>query len=524
MDSAQSSASDLLEETGHSPVSYDTPISSSNNFVLDEAFSEFEASPLSRKDLTSRFVQSDSAIIEDPNADSEIMDGKTEKESNKSNNDNVGLLQSPNNSPLLGKSKRRKSKTSNAGASRSSTSKQFKVFRNLLILEQNLRRQYLEQLSIRHKFMVFYFSLIITSIMIFIKLYVPIVDYSSANVIVVDGKSGYFNSILRFVLILEIITIILFHISGEYKKTIVIPKKFLLLTNKSLRSLNLRLLKLPNSYFDIFIMNSIKLILNMCCEVGLFVLENVKPFPFLIRNKKIPNFLFLKSILCFTKVLRLKIELLDLKFINIASNSDEINYQIVNSNASFFRIKLSLNSRVFNNNVRESWELFRNEFWIKEFVRRNTLIDCVKYDSDINAILQMVLNNQVHDKTESASSPIIKSTSNTTNLAKSPARTPIKQRIRGSRSLFSSNASPLQSLSEDAPITPLTSKMLKSFEMSIDSDDNFGHTNLLSSNRGSRSPSPADSNIESASIHSWSELLKRDRDDRRVRRKSQSKG
>ncbi|GMM39020.1 Nem1-Spo7 phosphatase regulatory subunit [Saccharomycopsis crataegensis] len=376
------------------------------------------------------------------------------------------------------------------------SSKQFKIFRNLLLLEQNLRMQYAEQQSLRTKFLLFYFTMIVSSMMIFLKLYFTSSSSTTSNneseIIAFEDKNSSWNLFLKFFLVFQVITLTLFHISGEYKRTIVMPRRFLYLTNKSLRQLNLRLIRLPKSLIDQFL-DICKFFLKVIVWLSISFIEDFMPLKKVLINR---NLCYVRDFLQFLKILKLRLVL-----IHLSSNYDQINLN------STFNIKLSLNSRVFTPNIRESWELFRNEFWLREFNRRTKLIYSINYDTDIVAIEEMVLRNEVvNKKTGNSVSKI--GTPRLGSHSMSPTRTPRSK----SKKLHMSASPGLNSLPtpRSQTYTPLTTQMLKSFEAQ------------------QQQPEPNDSKVttspvlsSNSAIMNKTELLKKDRDDRRVRRKSQ---
>ncbi|EGW33379.1 uncharacterized protein SPAPADRAFT_60731, partial [Spathaspora passalidarum NRRL Y-27907] len=110
-----------------------------------------------------------------------------------------------------------------------------KVFRNLLILEESLREQVIQQRAMRRKYLTF--LALLCSIIASLIHHLFILDPSVSS-------TGTTRVILQFLLLASIITLILYHLSGEYQKTIVLPRKFLSSTNKGLRQLNVRLVKI----------------------------------------------------------------------------------------------------------------------------------------------------------------------------------------------------------------------------------------------------------------------------------------
>jgi hypothetical protein len=202
-----------------------------------------------------------------------------------------------------------------------------KIFRNLLILEESLRQQVIQQRALRRKYLIFLmvlFSLIFT------------VSY---HLFITDSKStGIRRVLLQLTLLALLMTLFLYHLSGEYQKTIVLPRKFLSTTNKGLRQLNIRLVKIVNPWTDSFtdiireiLLNIIGGCLNAFHKVSEKSIKN--------KNSKIEVFLVSCQSQCQPRI-------------------------------GVTDVKLVLNTRVFNTDIREGWELYRSEFWINEGVRR----------------------------------------------------------------------------------------------------------------------------------------------------------
>lgn len=121
----------------------------------------------------------------------------------------------------------------------------------------------------------------------------------------IGEESGYIliNIIYRVISIITGMTLVLFYLSGEYARTISLPRKFLTTTNKGIRQLNVRLVKVK--------------------------------VPFKER---------------FVGYLRLRLQ---------KSQQGGVDH-----------VRLVLNPRVFSTATREQWELYRNQFWNLEGVRR----------------------------------------------------------------------------------------------------------------------------------------------------------
>lgn len=382
--------------------------------------------------------------------------------------------------------------------------------------------QYAEQQSLRTKFVSFYFAMIASSSMIFLRLYFLSAynnlkhtqSSSLANPSLIEDQNGSeedygksWNLFLRFFLVFEIVTILLFHISGEYKRTIIMPKKFLYLTNKSLRQLNVRLIKLPKSVLD-QLLDVLKVCFGAILWILIYVIECLLPFKDVIMEK---NFCYLRSFLKVLKILKLRLVLLHLN-----SNYDQVNLN------STFNIKLSLNSRVFNPNIRESWELFRNEFWLKEFTRRTKLIYSINYDTDIVAIEKMVLNNEsVNASNSSNSNRKPHNSPNVGSQSKSPTRTPMANRKPRKSTLTYSPSTPQSN--NPAILTPLTTQMLKSFESENSNNINNSSSGVAGTTSAAATTNADNSYLQpqqSSPLLNKTELVSKDKNDRKVRRKS----
>lgn len=183
------------------------------------------------------------------------------------------------------------------------------IFRNLLIIESDLREQYNEQIRLKRNFSIFLIIIVISICEFF---------YLSYN---------YPNKFLyKFILIILLITIILFKISGEYKRTITNPRRFLNNSNKGLRQFNVRLIKIPGVNIIIKNVNKINfLIIKVLILIG-------------INKKRFEKF-----------------------YIQSMDNNNEV-----------CNVKIVMNPRSFSAEIREGWEIYRDEFWARENIRRRT--------------------------------------------------------------------------------------------------------------------------------------------------------
>lgn len=200
-----------------------------------------------------------------------------------------------------------------------------KIFRNLLILEESLRQQVMQQRALRRKYLTF--LAVLCSLIASISHHLYFNEHSASV-----------RVLLQLLLLALSVTLMLYHLSGEYQKTIVLPRKFLSSTNKGLRQLNLRLVKIKTSMTDSTV--------DLIREAGLFLctmclrsLHTV--YPSMIQNPSSRLEVFLVS----------------------AQLQCQPRFGLTD-------VKLTLMPRSFNTDIREGWELYRNEFWINEGVRR----------------------------------------------------------------------------------------------------------------------------------------------------------
>lgn len=252
------------------------------------------------------------------------------------------------------------------------TSTTSQIFKNMLILEESLRQQYVQQQNLKFKYTMFLsIVLLLFSYSTYMVLFYPVVndvngvnlennhlglDNSLIDNAIIQSDLGYdFNQmnspgfpamskmedsnnrvdancktggdggdsnsdsnlvegekddgseikytfmdiIHRVFSIITLMTMILFYLTGEYRRTISVPRKFLVTTNKGIRQLNVRLVKV-----------------------------------------KIP---FKERILG--------------------------QFKSAKQHSGVDHVRLVLNPRVFSTATREQWELYRNQFWGLESVR-----------------------------------------------------------------------------------------------------------------------------------------------------------
>ena len=160
------------------------------------------------------------------------------------------------------------------------------------------------------------------------------------------SSTGTTRLILKFFLISTVITLLLYHLSGEYQKTIVLPRKFLSSTNKGLRQLNVRLVKIKTPLAD-KITDLIRELSLFVVNFGLEFFHKISPSSIQNKDSKIEVFLVTCQSQCQPRI-------------------------------GVTDVKLLLNARVFNVDIREGWEIYRSEFWINEGVRRrNNLLSFI---------------------------------------------------------------------------------------------------------------------------------------------------
>ncbi|KAK9472168.1 Spo7-like protein-domain-containing protein [Dipodascopsis tothii] len=109
------------------------------------------------------------------------------------------------------------------------------IYRNMLILEESLRSQYLALRARRYKYTLFSASLLMWTAYFYYGVFIQYSVYTSVHLF---HKLG---------LTVGIVTLGLFYLSGLYSKTMVYPRRFLPNTNKGLRQFNLKLVSTRTS-------------------------------------------------------------------------------------------------------------------------------------------------------------------------------------------------------------------------------------------------------------------------------------
>lgn len=224
--------------------------------------------------------------------------------------------------------KRSNSRTSSGRNVKSSNdiSSASKIFRNLLILEDDLRNQAHKQKVLKWQFTIFLSCLMGVAGFSFYELY-----FTGGSV------RGLHRYALQFVLLFIAVTVALFHLGGEYRRTIVIPRKFFTSTNKGIRQFNIKLVKVHSTW-----------------------------------NEKFTDFVRFTS----RNVAHLNISVLTGLFRLSESNTLVTFWTSVTVRSQprigAVDVKLVLNPRSFSAEVREGWEIYRDEFWAREGARRRS--------------------------------------------------------------------------------------------------------------------------------------------------------
>ncbi|CCF60434.1 hypothetical protein KAFR_0K00790 [Kazachstania africana CBS 2517] len=223
--------------------------------------------------------------------------------------------------------KRSSSRTSSGKTHRNSSdvSPASMIFRNLLILEDDLRRQAREQKQLRRKYTAFLSLMAGLAGFTIYELFFNTSEY----------VKGIYRFFLQLTLCFIIITISLFNISGQYRRTIIIPRRFFNSTNKGIRQFNVRLVRVKSSWDEMFT-DFVRFISNKTAMVNVWFFSKVIK---LSDNNTIVNFW---------------------KSVTIRSQP----------RIGATDVKLILNPRAFSAEVREGWEIYRDEFWAREGTRR----------------------------------------------------------------------------------------------------------------------------------------------------------
>ncbi|QEU59146.1 Spo7 [Kluyveromyces lactis] len=224
--------------------------------------------------------------------------------------------------PTTNRRRRSSSRASSKNVKSSEISPISMIFRNLLILEDDLRHQSKEQRMLKWQFTLFLAGLAGIAAFSFYELY-----FSN------DQVTGLYRIGLQFLLIFISVTIVLFHLSGEYKRTMVIPRRFLVNANKGMRQFNVKLVKVKSTWLQNYA-DTIRIIIRRVSKWNMKLLITMGA-----TNTSIYAFWSSLSIRCLPRL-------------------------------GAVDVKLVLNAKAFSAEIREGWEIYRDEFWKRETVRR----------------------------------------------------------------------------------------------------------------------------------------------------------
>ena len=214
------------------------------------------------------------------------------------------------------------------------------IFKNMLILEESLRQQNAQQSRIKTKYTVFLLC------MVAVLLVTTYVWWFGEQAEHSGSKIEYWRIFCQVVCSIDLLTLVLYYISGEYNRTVAQPRRFLTYTNKGIRRLNIRLVKVHVRTVDRFL-DSIKVCLT---------------FPTIMIKWQ-----------C-RQLLRLAPRWQPLIKLNNWLVEFQAKLQTSSARGGVEGVKIVLNPRVFSTSTREQWELYRNEFWNKETIRRRRLL------------------------------------------------------------------------------------------------------------------------------------------------------
>ena len=135
-------------------------------------------------------------------------------------------------------------------------------------------------------------------------------------------------------------TLVLFRLSGQYKRTIIIPRRFFVSANKGLRQFNVKLVKV-GSMWDERVADLIRYMSRKIAYCNLYFLTN------LLRLAE------QNTIVIFWRSVALRSQ----------------------PRIGAVDVKLILIPRAFSAEVQEGWEIYRDEFWAREGARRRQQVD-----------------------------------------------------------------------------------------------------------------------------------------------------
>ncbi|CDO95697.1 unnamed protein product [Kluyveromyces dobzhanskii CBS 2104] len=224
--------------------------------------------------------------------------------------------------PTIHRRRRSSSRASSKNLKSSEISPISMIFRNLLILEDDLRHQSKGQRALKWQFTLFLAGLAGIAAFSFYELY-----FSS------DRVTGLYRIGLQFLLIFISVTIVLFHLSGEYKRTMVMPRRFLVNANKGMRQFNVKLVKVKSTWLQNYA-DTIRSIVRRIAKWNMKLLVTMGA-----PDTSLYAFWSSLSIRCLPRL-------------------------------GAMDVKLVLNAKAFSAEIREGWEIYRDEFWRRETVRR----------------------------------------------------------------------------------------------------------------------------------------------------------
>lgn len=233
-------------------------------------------------------------------------------------------------------SHRHHSRSRSRAAEDSEVSPAAQIYKNLLILEETLRQQSSEQSRLRTKYTMFVVSMLIVLVIASYSLVV-----SERQVV-----ANYWRLLCEVVCSIDILTLVLYYLSGEYTRTIARPRRFLTYANKGVRRFNIRLVKVHVKSVDRFVDMIKACIYYPTIGLKWQCRKILQVAPSLGFVEKLNNWL--------------------VEF--------EVKLQTSSSRNGVEGVKLVLNPRVFSTGTREQWELYRNEFWNKETIRRRQVL------------------------------------------------------------------------------------------------------------------------------------------------------
>ncbi|CCK70211.1 Nem1-Spo7 phosphatase regulatory subunit SPO7 KNAG_0D04710 [Huiozyma naganishii CBS 8797] len=210
----------------------------------------------------------------------------------------------------------RTSSNRSGGRRSSNISPASRIFRNLLILEDSLRGQARRQRALRWQYTVFLSCL------------AGAAGFSAYELYLQPGGSlpRLYSLALQFMLTIIVVAVFLFNISGQYRRTIVSPRRFFASTNKALKPLHLRLVRVPRRWDDL-VSDAVRLLGSYSAGLLLWVLRG--------RCRWVRFF-----------------------------------WAHAQPRVGATDVKLVLSPRAFSAEVREGWEIYRDEFWAREGARR----------------------------------------------------------------------------------------------------------------------------------------------------------